>query len=73
MKTFHEWSRKGYKINKGAKGTKVGKEFYFSEQQVTYSPRRIFNATFDDCDFQSRGSVYSYADYDDGLFEDKNW
>lgn len=49
MKTFATWSKAGYKIKKGEHGVKVGKEYYFSDAQVVYSPRYSYNATFKGC------------------------
>jgi hypothetical protein len=50
FKTFDEWSRLGYKINKGAKASREGDKNYFTRNQVTYSPKRVScNATFHGC------------------------
>lgn len=37
--TFDQWSSRGYKINKGSKGTRFSDGIKFNETQVTYSPR----------------------------------
>ena len=40
FKTFAEWSKSGYKINKGARATWIDNVAMFAEQQVTEtSPR----------------------------------
>ena len=37
FKTFAEWSKSGYKINKGARATWIDNVAMFAEQQVTES------------------------------------
>lgn len=67
MKTFKQWSLAGYKINKGSKGTKVGKEYYFSENQVTYSPKRSYYSNTnlgDHKGFDNPHFDYRYGDFD---------
>lgn len=66
MKTFQEWSNSGYKIKKGSKGIKVGDNFYFTEQQVQYSPRYSYNATFRGCAPKGTGAVW-YLEEDEEL------
>ncbi len=38
MRTFDEWSSAGFKILKGSKGTKINGKWYFTKNQVKYSP-----------------------------------
>ena len=66
MKTFDEWSKAGYKINKGAKGTKVGNSYYFTDSQVAYSPRRSYSGTYKGCDPTSRGTLEYDEEEDEG-------
>ncbi len=65
MKTFDEWSKAGYKINKGSKGTKgLDGKYWFNEQQVTYSPRRSYsNSTFKGC--TPKGTAQMWGDFDE--------
>jgi hypothetical protein len=71
MKSFDDWSKAGYKINKGAKATREGGINYFSESQVTYSPRRpSYNATFHGC--APKGTGQLWGDLEEDLDEMDN-
>jgi hypothetical protein len=72
MKTFDEWSKAGYKINKGAKAIRgVGGQNYFSEAQVTYSPRRpSWNSTFHGC--APKGTAQLWGDLEENPDEIDN-
>lgn len=76
MKSFDDWSKAGYKINKGAKATRVGSTNYFSPQQVTHSPRRSsFNSTFQGC--SPKGTAQVWGDFEEEDEQDNplthNW
>lgn len=73
IKTFNEWSKAGYKINKGSKGQKVGNNWYFTDKQVTYSPRRSSFTNINQGDhkgFENTHYDYRYGDFDNDCWGD---
>ncbi len=63
-KSFHDWSKSGYKIKKGEHGIKNGNSYYFREDQVVYSPSHSYNSTFAGCTPKGTGQLWGDLDDD---------
>jgi hypothetical protein len=67
MRTFDEWSSAGFKILKGSKGTKINGKWYFTKNQVKYSPRRSYYSNIGLGDHKGMDNPhydYRYAEYE---------
>lgn len=64
FKTFDEWSKLGYKINKGSKATWVDNVAMFAEQQVTKSVKPNYGNHFKYCTPKGTSPHWGYYDGD---------